>query len=259
MTRQNFESAPFVAAPIRPAGIRMIAALVGAAAIVAALSGLLASPVFAQDSDKGVPETSIVPAGGPPSTPGAETPPPPPNEMAPPPTAPSEAAPPGEAPPPPEAGEAAPGATAAKPKPRRIARKLSATDKEVEPTEARLKILSDDWVFVEPTKWSKHIERVHANMYVNVTGSTHYYLQVKLRSGETGYLDPEAVELVKPSDKIFTLTHDAAVMEKPNRWSRKVSAVHQGHEVHAIGIALNYVKIKMRSGLEGYIPMTSLE
>jgi hypothetical protein len=35
--------------------------------------------------------------------------------------------------------------------------------------------------------------------------------------------------------------------------------VHQGHAVHVVGIALSYMKIRMKSGLEGYIPSSALE
>jgi len=35
--------------------------------------------------------------------------------------------------------------------------------------------------------------------------------------------------------------------------------VHQGHAVHVIGIALSYMKIRMKSGLEGYIQASALE
>ena len=92
-----------------------------------------------------------------------------------------------------------------------------------------------------------------------MTGSTHYYLQVRLKSGQTGYIDPSAVELAKPADKVFVLTHDAGVLDKPNRWGKKVAEVHQNKNVHVVGIALNYVRIRMKSGLEGYIPTTALE
>ena len=114
-------------------------------------------------------------------------------------------------------------------------------------------------VLSEPSKSSKTIETAQAGKVINVTGSTHYFLRVKLKSGETGYLDPAAADLVKPTDKIFALTSNAAVLEKPNRWAKKLSEVHKGHDVHVIGVALNYTKIKMKSGLEGFIPMNALE
>jgi hypothetical protein len=64
---------------------------------------------------------------------------------------------------------------------------------------------------------------------------------------------------VKPTDKIFMLSHDAGVLEKPNRWAKKLAEVHHGHNVHVIGVSLNYAQIRMKSGLEGFIPMTAME
>src|SRR5271170_1248510 len=99
---------------------------------------------------------------------------------------------------------------------------------EIEPAQARLKVLQDAPVYSAPAKTSKHIE-------------------------------PSAVEVVKPTDKVFVLAHDAGVLDKPNRWAKKLAEVHQSHNVHVIGIALNYVQIRMKSGLEGFVPLTALE
>jgi hypothetical protein len=135
----------------------------------------------------------------------------------------------------------------------------SIREPEIEPAQARLKVLQDSPVYAAPAKNSKHIEQLTRDKFIEVTGSTHYYLQVRLKSGQTGYIDPSAVELAKPADKVFMLTHDAAVLEKPNRWGKKLAEVHQGKNVHIIGVALNYMQIRMKSGLEGYIPTTALE
>ena len=75
----------------------------------------------------------------------------------------------------------------------------------------------------------------------------------------SGYVQQKDAHMVKPTDKIFMLTKNAAVRADANKWSKKLSEVHRGHNVHVIGIALNYVKIRMKSGLEGYIPLTALE
>jgi len=135
----------------------------------------------------------------------------------------------------------------------------SVREPEIEPAQARLKVLTDSPVYAAPAKSGKHIEQLTPGKFVEVTGSTHYYLQVKLKSGQTGYIDPSAVELAKPTDKVFVLTHDASVLDKPNRWGKKVAEVHQSHNVHIVGLALNYMKIRMKNGLEGYIPTTALE
>jgi hypothetical protein len=129
----------------------------------------------------------------------------------------------------------------------------------VEPTHAMLKLKKDAWAYAGPEASSGTLERVHAGKFVNVTGSTHYYLQVKLKSGATGYVPISATELTRPQDKIMRLSTDAGVLSQPNRYGKKLSEVHQGHDVHVIGVSMNYVKIRMKSGIEGYIPMTAAE
>jgi hypothetical protein len=135
----------------------------------------------------------------------------------------------------------------------------SAREPEIEPAQAKLKVLQGSPVYAAPAKSSKHVEQLTPGKFVEVTGSTQHYLQVKLKSGQTGYIDPSAVELDRPTDKVFVLTHDAGVLDKPNRWGKKVAEVHQSHNVHIVGVALSYMKIRMKSGLEGYVPTTALE
>jgi len=130
---------------------------------------------------------------------------------------------------------------------------------EIEPAQARLKVIQNGAVYAAPAKNSKQIEQLTSGKFVEVTGSTHYYLQVKLKSGQSGYIDPSAVEIVRPADKVFVLTHDAGVLDKPNRWGKKLAEVHQGKNVHIVGLALNYMRIRMKNGLEGFIPTTALE
>jgi hypothetical protein len=137
--------------------------------------------------------------------------------------------------------------------------KNSVREPEIEPAKARLKVLADSPVYAAPAKSSKHIEQLTRDKFVEVTGSTHYFLRVNLKSGQTGYIEPSAVELIKPVDKVFVLTHDAPVLDKPNRWAKKVAEVHQSKNVHVVGLSLDYMQIRMKSGLEGFIPMTALE
>jgi hypothetical protein len=129
----------------------------------------------------------------------------------------------------------------------------------VEPTHAMLKIKKDTWAYAQPETASGTIERVHAGKFVNVSGSTHYYVQVKLKNGATGYVPLSAVELIRRQDKIMRLSTDAPVLSQPNRYGKKLSEVHHGHDIHVIGISMNYIRIRMKSGLEGYIPMTAAE
>lgn len=138
-------------------------------------------------------------------------------------------------------------------------KKAATAPPEVEPATARLKVIQGGWIYAAPSNTSKKIEKATIGKFVDVTGSTKYYLQAKLKSGQTGYITPSDVELVKPTDKIFLLTQDAAVLEAPNRWARKLAEVHRKHNVHVIGIALNYMRIRMKSGVTGFIPVTALQ
>ncbi len=234
-----------------------------AAAIAFAASSALAA---GGEVPEKLPSTSIVPASGSggssvssapaaaPSVP-AMPPVPPPPAPAPPLPASAGAASNPSAETPPAPAESAVAST--KPKSKTTSHRPA--EIEVEPAKAQVRLVKDDWVYTEPSKSSKHIERVHAGKFINITGSTRSYLRVSLKSGETGYLDPSAVELVKSTDKIFTLTRDAAVLEKPNKWSKKLAEVHRPHPVHVVGVSLDYAKIRMRNGTEGYIPLHALE
>jgi hypothetical protein len=153
----------------------------------------------------------------------------------------------------------APPAARSKPAVRHHAARETVHETEVEPAKARLKLIEDTWVYSQPSKKSKQLEHVIKDKYVIVTGSTHNYLQVKLKDGQTGYLDPAAVSLVAPTDKVFVLTHDSSVLDQPNRFGKKLAEVHKTHNVHVVGLALNYMKIRMKNGLQGYIPITALE
>ncbi|HLI79798.1 MAG TPA: SH3 domain-containing protein [Candidatus Binataceae bacterium] len=134
-----------------------------------------------------------------------------------------------------------------------------ASPPEVEPATARLRVTKEGWIYSEPSKSSKKLERATVGKFANVTGTTRYYLQVQLKNGETGYIPPSDVDLVKPTDKIFVLTQDAAVLDAPNHWAKKLAEVHRAHSVHVIGLALNYMQIRMKSGLIGFIPVTALQ
>jgi hypothetical protein len=223
----------------RSFGSAWITALVAAVATVT-----LSATIFAAGlSEEDVPSTSIVPAEGPSGAAPASSP--------------------AAATAPPEAAGTAGSTFMPPPKGMKPMTTHHATAKsavpEIEPAEARLKVIQDAPVYAAPTKTSKHIEQLTRDKYINVTGSTHYFLQVKLKSGQTGYIEPSAVELVKPADKVFMLSHDAGVLEKPNRWAKKLAEVHQGHNVHVVGVSLSYAQIRMKSGLEGFIPLTSME
>ena len=128
-----------------------------------------------------------------------------------------------------------------------------------EPAHAHLKLIHNSLAYELPTTSSKSIERVHAGKFVNVIGTSRHYAQIKLKNSEIAYVPLSAVELVKPTDKYFKLTANAAVLRDPHQSSAKIAEVHQGHDVHVVGIALDYMKIKMKDGREGYIPVHALE
>jgi hypothetical protein len=162
----------------------------------------------------------------------------------------------------PETGapEAAPAAPATpKPRHRTAARGATVGHFDLEEANARVELSHDTPIYASPSPSARHLEQGIAGKYIQVTGVTRHWLRVKLKSGAIGYVQQKDVRMLKPADKMFTLTKDAAVRAEPNPWAKKLSEVHRGHMVHVIGIALNYMKIRMRSGLEGYIPTTALE
>jgi len=130
---------------------------------------------------------------------------------------------------------------------------------DIEPASGHLKLKKDTYVYSRPSRLSTKLEKAHASKYVNVTGATRYYLRVKLKDGRTGYVATSAVELVKPLDKEYILASDSPVYSEPNRWAKRVAEVHKGHNVHVTGITPNYIRIKMKSGLEGYVPQSAVE
>jgi hypothetical protein len=222
--------------------IAACAGILGAALYVFTSTANAAGP-SAAPSDEGVPETSIVPAEG--GSTGAQ------------------ASPGAAAPSPAEAGMT-PGPAGGPTAEAHHAHAVHHAPEvpahfDVEPADAVLKVIKVDWVYSEPAKTSKHLEQLQADKFIRVTGSTHYFLRVHLKNGETGYIEPASVDLLKPIDKVFHLSHNAAVLEKPNKWSKKLSEVHQGHDVHVIAISLGYAQIRMRSGLEGFIPLSAME
>jgi uncharacterized protein YgiM (DUF1202 family) len=233
---------------LRSLGVRLVLP-----ALAGAVLCFLVSPVaLAQTGAEGgltnpLPHTSVAPA--PPSLPSSGSPSGPPGmiETPPPAAGEEEAAPAEEARPP------------VRPKPAARRRRKVITHFEVEPAQAKLLLKKDALVYSKPDKESKISARVQAGKYVVATGSTRYYVRVRLKSGKVGFVPISAVDLVKPTDKLFRLTSNAPVRKDPNRWARKLSEVHKGRSVHVVGIALSYAKIRMRSGLEGYIPLKALE
>ncbi len=166
----------------------------------------------------------------------------------------------------PPSGSVAPEMSSRPPRPRRkpssthvAAPGEAASSTVIEPASGHLRLIGDSWAYSRPDRGSARLEPVQSGKYVNVTGTTRYYLQVRLKSGKTAYVPYEAVDLVTPTDKIFHLTTNSPVLAAPNHAAKRLAEVHQGHDVHVVGVALTYMKIRMRDGLEGFIPDTALE
>ena len=114
-------------------------------------------------------------------------------------------------------------------------------------------------IYARGSRQSEQIGTLNADMYVQVTGSTKSYLQIQLKDGRTGFIEPSSVELVTPLDKEFLLTADSPVFAAPNQFAQKVAEVHRGQYVHVIGHALSYVQIRMKDGTQGFVPMTAAQ
>jgi hypothetical protein len=130
----------------------------------------------------------------------------------------------------------------------------------VEPASARLKVKAAGApIYGRASKQSEQVGTLSADKYVQVTGSTKSYLQVQLKDGRVAYIDPASVYMVKPVDKQFLLSADSPVFATPNQFGNKVAEVHRGRYVHVVGMALNYLKIHMKDGTEGFVPMTAAQ
>jgi hypothetical protein len=129
----------------------------------------------------------------------------------------------------------------------------------IDTAQAKLQLKEDTWAYVHPDKSTTHLEQLYAGSYITVTGTTHYFVRVKLKDGQIGFVPMAAVELARPTDKIFRLTRDTAVLSSPTRFGTKLAEVHNGHDVHVVGVSMSYMKIRMKDGLEGYIASSALE
>ena len=114
-------------------------------------------------------------------------------------------------------------------------------------------------VLAAPARGSRQVAEVHAMKYVNVTGLTANYVSVRLRDGTVGYVAVEAVNLVEPADKVLGVVRNAPVFEKPYLHSRQVGEVHAPGRVRVVGIAPGYMKVRMRTGVEGFVSSTAFE
>jgi len=214
--------------------------------LIAALTLIIAiAPLSAAWSQTG--------GAAPPNPTMEEAPAPPPGPVNPPAAAAPPAPPAAEVPPAP-----APEAPVVVKKPH-VTHHAAQKKEEFEPASGHLKLTKETYVYSSPSRLSKKLEKAQASKYVNVTGVTRYYVRVRLKDGRIGYVPNSAVELVKPLNKDFILSSDSPVYAEPNRSAKRVAEVHKGHNVHVTGIAPSYIRIKMKSGLVGYVPQSAVE
>lgn len=67
------------------------------------------------------------------------------------------------------------------------------------------------------------------------------------------------VPKLKELNRKFKLTHDSPVYETTSSGSRVVAQVHRGKFVHVTGIAGDWLRIQMRNGTVGFIPVSAAE
>jgi tetratricopeptide (TPR) repeat protein len=69
----------------------------------------------------------------------------------------------------------------------------------------------------------------------------------------------QAAPALRQVDRKFLLTHDSPVYQNADSTSPVVAQVHRRRYVHVTGIQGNWLRIKMRNGTVGFIPITAAE
>jgi Tfp pilus assembly protein PilF len=64
---------------------------------------------------------------------------------------------------------------------------------------------------------------------------------------------------IKPLNKVFLLTKNSPVYESPDSSSNVVGQVHKKKYVHVVGLAGDYLQIRLRNGTVGFVPETAAE
>ena len=68
-----------------------------------------------------------------------------------------------------------------------------------------------------------------------------------------------AAPVLRPVDRKFLLTHDSPVYQSATADSPTVAQVHRRRYVHVTGIQGSWLRIKMRNGTVGFIPISAAE
>jgi uncharacterized protein YgiM (DUF1202 family) len=121
------------------------------------------------------------------------------------------------------------------------------------------RLTQDSMAYSRPSLQSHAIKAVHAGKLVKVTGATLTFVRVQLSDNETGYIPVDAVTLLRPADRNYILSADTPVYSRPHLSSQQTALVHRGRNVHVVGVELNYLRIRMRDGVEGFIPVSTVE
>lgn len=64
---------------------------------------------------------------------------------------------------------------------------------------------------------------------------------------------------IKPLNKLFLLTKNSPVYQNPDETSAVVAQVRANKYVHVIGIAGNYLQVRLKTGVIGFIPISAAE
>src|SRR6266851_2038919 len=70
---------------------------------------------------------------------------------------------------------------------------------------------------------------------------------------------PRAAKPIRDIDRKFKLTHDSPVYETPSDAARVIAQVHRSKWVHVTGIGGPWLRIAMKNGTVGFIPVSAAE
>jgi len=129
----------------------------------------------------------------------------------------------------------------------------------IEYAQGSYRLMQGSIAYSFPSFRSRQLKAIGAGNLITVTGATLHFVRVRLDDGETGYIPISAVELFRPANRDYWLTADSPVYQRPNLLSPPIAEVHRTRNAHVIGVELNYLKIRMRNGVEGYIPVSAVE
>jgi hypothetical protein len=129
----------------------------------------------------------------------------------------------------------------------------------VEPTNGIYRVQQDSWVYRGPSAQSGGVRYARAGSSIHVIGATRDFVRVQTAEGDIGYLPRSGVMSFRPADENFILSRDTGVYAQSHLSSQQLTTVHRGRNVHVVGVEFSFLKIRMKSGLEGFIPVQAVE